>query len=512
MLFPNRRRTFDHLSTSFRWLEQKPFAAARQESYAARYDGRGYVLTLQKDSVFAWETLGDERRFTDFVLEAEVEPDPSNGHSASGVVFRHVNDENFYSFLVSNRGQLPRGHPLQQSPHAAGRVDARPRAGPGTDAGRRRAAASPRHRPRVTAVLRHRRRMGGRGRGRDAARGRDRVRGAELRRVRQGRLPPAPVRGGRASPSRGAGTHPLVVLRPGFPRGAPAPGGDAVRHGGLPARRGAAAQGAERPRRDAAGAFSPRGMLHAPGRSTTTRSRKWTRCWPPSLRIARPVWRRPTCCTSPRGSRRRATRSGRESTTAPSRPSPGCGTSSGTPSTPSGTGPRRSTPIGTRPTCSRRCRCSPRTRRVPWRRPAAPKRRCEMYLRAARRLFAEETFDELSLVMPRLRALAPDHPEARALEAKMLYREGRTDDAFVILRRLEEEGSTDSAVHYLLGLILTAQGRTRRGPVPPQPRRAARAGLPAVPVQARGDAAHARQRSARAAGTAPSPSRRPIPG
>ncbi len=60
--------------------------------------------------------------------------------------------------------------------------------------------------------------------------------------------------------------------------------------------------------------------------------------------------------------------------------------------------------------------------------------------------------------MPRVRALAPQHPESLALEAKMLYREGRTEEAFVILRRLEDEGSTDSAVHYLLGIILSGRG------------------------------------------------------
>ena len=81
-----------------------------------------------------------------------------------------------------------------------------------------------------------------------------------------------------------------------------------------------------------------------------------------------------------------------------------------------------------------------------------------MYLRAARRLFAEEAFDELSLVVPRVRSLAPHDPEVLALEAKMLYREGRTDEAAVILRQLEDDGSTDSAVHYLLGIILTARG------------------------------------------------------
>ena len=46
------------------------------------------------------------RRFADFILETEVEPDPANGHSAAGVIFRHVNDENFYSFLLSSRGNF----------------------------------------------------------------------------------------------------------------------------------------------------------------------------------------------------------------------------------------------------------------------------------------------------------------------------------------------------------------------------------------------------------------------
>ena len=66
MLFFGRRRPSDRLATSFRWLEQKPFPTAREHSYAARYDARRYVLTLHKDSVFAWETVSDDRRFTDF--------------------------------------------------------------------------------------------------------------------------------------------------------------------------------------------------------------------------------------------------------------------------------------------------------------------------------------------------------------------------------------------------------------------------------------------------------------
>ena len=40
MLFFGHRRPFERLATSFRWLEQKPFPAARETSYAAGYEGR----------------------------------------------------------------------------------------------------------------------------------------------------------------------------------------------------------------------------------------------------------------------------------------------------------------------------------------------------------------------------------------------------------------------------------------------------------------------------------------
>ncbi len=87
-----------------------------------------------------------------------------------------------------------------------------------------------------------------------------------------------------------------------------------------------------------------------------------------------------------------------------------------------------------------------------------PREALDSYLRAARMLFAEEAFDELSIVMPRIVAIAPTEPEVRALEAKMLYREGKTDEAYAILRELAAAGSDDSAAHYLLGLLLAARG------------------------------------------------------
>ncbi len=83
----------------------------------------------------------------------------------------------------------------------------------------------------------------------------------------------------------------------------------------------------------------------------------------------------------------------------------------------------------------------------------------DAYLRAARILFTEESFDELSAIMPRLTALAPQIAEVRALEAKMLYREGKADEALRILSQLDAHGSRDSSVHYLLGIMLNERGR-----------------------------------------------------
>jgi tetratricopeptide (TPR) repeat protein len=82
-----------------------------------------------------------------------------------------------------------------------------------------------------------------------------------------------------------------------------------------------------------------------------------------------------------------------------------------------------------------------------------------LYLRAARSLFAEETFDELSLLLPRLHALDPSNPEVRSLEGRMLYREGKMEEAERIFSSLAAEGKADSSVCYLLGIILSAQGR-----------------------------------------------------
>jgi tetratricopeptide (TPR) repeat protein len=92
----------------------------------------------------------------------------------------------------------------------------------------------------------------------------------------------------------------------------------------------------------------------------------------------------------------------------------------------------------------------------------------EAYLRAARLLFRSETYDELSLVLARGRALAstegegggrsPAAQELAAYEAKMLFHEDKREGAERLLGELVREGYADPAVHYLYGLILIGRG------------------------------------------------------
>jgi tetratricopeptide (TPR) repeat protein len=89
-------------SSSFGLLRQKRFPSELTQDYSATVRRGRLELEIHKTSAFAW--VVGPYKYRDFVLEGRLTIDPGNGHSAAGFVFRHVNDENFYYFLVSNRG------------------------------------------------------------------------------------------------------------------------------------------------------------------------------------------------------------------------------------------------------------------------------------------------------------------------------------------------------------------------------------------------------------------------
>ena len=462
MLFIRHRRPFERLATSFRWLEPKPFPAAHETSYTAGYEGRTYVLALHKDRVFAWETIAEERRFADFILEAEVEPDPANGHSAAGVIFRHVNDENFYSFLLSSRGNfrvdvLFNNHPMTLVDWT--RVpEPDPERTPSMQA------------IRLLRVIAHGSRLS------------FHVDDEWVAEVEDEMLPEGNI-GFAAQNFVGAArgvfrlrrllldVRPLVVERDHLRSWYYAPVSPAARarlaetlyasqsfrpaavqlRKGLKDRAGTPREHfllaecymrlsmyddalsevdlvlAEQPAHTEA-RLEKANLLYLAQRLLDARD---------SLQVGfadGSIARSPGACNLlgnaeyGLGNWERAAEAYREA-------------------------------AEQQPEMPLFAQNAARALEQAGRKDEA----VQMYLRAARRLFGEEAFDDLSLVVPRVRSLAPENPEVLALEAKMLYREGRTDEAAAILRRLEDDGSTDSAVHYLLGIILTGRGARAEG-------------------------------------------------
>lgn len=82
----------------------------------------------------------------------------------------------------------------------------------------------------------------------------------------------------------------------------------------------------------------------------------------------------------------------------------------------------------------------------------------EAYERAARGFFSQEAPEDLEECLRRLKALRPRSDATAALAGKMLFRDGKKAEAERIFRRLADKGTEDSAVLYLLGLILSERG------------------------------------------------------
>jgi tetratricopeptide (TPR) repeat protein len=452
------RKTPERLVTAFRWLEPKPFPESAAEHYSAGYERGAYVLTLRRESLFAWETLSEDRPATDFVLEADIELDPSNGHSAAGVLFRHVNDENFYSLLLSSRGNfrvdlLFNTHPMHllewtplpesEHPAVAGGTAVRsvrvvghgsrfifqvddewvaeiedevlPSGGIGFAAQNFTGTGTGVFRLRRLAVD-----------ARPMAVEREYLRWSYY-------LPVSPVARLRLAETMftaGAYQTSAVQLRK-----------------GLKDREGTAREHyllsqcyARLSMNDDALASIERVLALDPSHGEARRekanllylanrlldARDWLRAGLADGGIASTsgIWNLLGNVEYGLGNMEKALEAYQRA-------------------------------IDIQPDLPLFLRNAAHALERLQRTPEA----AEEYLRAARLLFAEEAFDELSLVVPRARALDPDNPEIKAMEAKMLYREGKADEAFALLGELEQSGTDDSAVHYLLGISLAAKGR-----------------------------------------------------
>jgi len=458
MLFFRRRRPTERLATSFRWLDQKPFPEEQAEHHAAFYTRGAYQLTIAKESYFVWETLEEERRLGDFTVEAEVELDPSNGHSAIGMLFRQVNDENFYMFLLSTRGNYRVDLLFNNHPRALVEWTSLPERGGGAVPGE-----SFRRSLRIVA---------------HGARFSFHVDEEWVGELEDDVLPEGGI-GFAAQNFAGAGpgtfrlrrfhldARPMAVEKE-YLRGwyyAPVSPASRLRFAETLFSMGsydAAAVQMRRSLKDRDGAIRERFLLAECYARLSLRAEALAE-------VERVLARDPA---HHEAALEKANLLYLENRLLETRDFIAAGIAQGTIlSVPVAWNLLGNAEYGlgnwdiAAAAYARAIELQPDMPLFLQNAARAAERSgkgleaAELYLRAARLLFAEEAFDELSMVVPRARALQPESREALAMEAKMLYREGKADEAFELLRRLAKEGSEDSAVHFLLGIMLNGKER-----------------------------------------------------
>jgi tetratricopeptide (TPR) repeat protein len=450
------RRRAPLVSTTFRWFEPKVLQDVDAPGYAARRANGAYVLELKKPSFFAWEIARTGEPLGDFILEARMAIDPANGYSAAGFLLRYDNEENFYSFLVSNRGffrfdLLFNNHPMPliewtplpeqsgESPRADGmpvRVIARGShfsfyegdewlgetedetltAGEVGFAAQNYAEAG-RAAFRLSRLTVE---------GRPVEVEREHMRWVHY-------VPHAPAaRLALAETLFASGSFGPAAIQ--LSRSLKGRTGTAREHFlmaecylrlSLPDR--ALAEVEETLRLEPAHAqalFEKANLLYLSNRFLQTRD--WVHaCLQAGTLPASPaLWNLV-------GNAEYALGNWEQSANAYLKAAE------------------------MQPDMPLFLRNAARSLE----RAGSPGEALRRYLEAARLFFREQAYDELSLLVPRVQALEPDNAEVRALEAKMLYHEGRREEALVLLQELSAAGSADSAVEYLLGIIMAEKGQ-----------------------------------------------------
>ncbi len=92
-------------STSFSLFKKRRFAEENRANFAAYYKGSTFHLRLKKKHLFAWALYGPYR-YRNLTAEMNISISPENGHCSAGMMFRYMSEENYYYALISNQGRF----------------------------------------------------------------------------------------------------------------------------------------------------------------------------------------------------------------------------------------------------------------------------------------------------------------------------------------------------------------------------------------------------------------------
>lgn len=91
--------------SGFSSFKKRRFREESGEDFEALRRGGQFRLVLKKKNLFAWALL-EPYRYRNAVVEMEFSFSGENGHGAAGMIFRYINGENYYYALLSNRGMF----------------------------------------------------------------------------------------------------------------------------------------------------------------------------------------------------------------------------------------------------------------------------------------------------------------------------------------------------------------------------------------------------------------------
>jgi len=91
------------LTIDFAKTKKPPFDIKSESSYNSYLSDGSLTLGLKKANCIAWVDMPDYE-FEDHIIEAKIRLDSLGGYSATGIIFRIMDEESYYLALVSSKG------------------------------------------------------------------------------------------------------------------------------------------------------------------------------------------------------------------------------------------------------------------------------------------------------------------------------------------------------------------------------------------------------------------------